>query len=828
MSVINNGLLLASAADAAAVTGISRSLRFNAADSAYLSRTPSSAGNRKTWTWAGWVKLGAIGTVRQIFTARTSGSPYALFYIFSDDKISFADNALNTHTTAAVYRDPSAWYHLVLTIDTTSATSTNRVRLWVNGILQVWASTTAPTQNADGQINTATAHSIGSPQPYSGSEYFSGYLADIHFIDGQALDPTSFGEFDATTGVWVPKTFSGSYGQNGFRLTFSDNSGTTATTLGKDAAGSNNWSPNNFSVATGAGNDSLVDVPTSSGTDTGVGGEVRGGYCTLNPLAGNLAASPTPATFANGNLEVSYNRQSSGNPWVVGTIALPFSGKWYWEFTPSASSGTPPATNLGIVSTDSNAANNFNGGGITYRTLYLFDGTKLKDGSSYSTYGATVSVNDVVGVAVDMDAGNIYFSRNGSWANGSGSFNQSFSGAAAAFTDLISTGKTWLPLVGMAGQNSGTTVCNFGQRSWAYTPPSGFKALCTTNLPAPLVTKSSTVFDTVLWTGNGSSQSISLPGGFSPDLVWIKARSANYSHALFDTIRGATNGLQSNATNAEISDSDALTAFGSSGFTVGTGNTIFGTNTNNQTFAAWCWDAGSTTVTNTAGSITSSVRTNGYLSIVTYTGNGTVGATVGHSLGVVPGLVIIKNRDSSQNWPVKMASVMTGGQRLQLNTTDGFQNEGAGTGSLWNATNPSSTVITLGDQAMTNTNNEKYIAYCFAPVAGYSAFGSYTGNGSTTDNTFVYTGMRPRFVLLKRSDSTGNWVIWDAVRNSYNVANSILLPNTSAAEYSPDAKIDILSNGFKIRDNSSDSGTNGATYIYFALAESPFQYARAR
>jgi hypothetical protein len=196
---------------------------------------------------------------------------------------------------------------------------------------------------------------------------------------------------------------------------------------------------------------------------------------------------------------------------------------------------------------------------------------------------------------------------------------------------------------------------------------------------------------------------------------------------------------------------------------------------------------------------------------------------VGHGLGVAPSLIIGKARSFTQVWVAGHTSIGWGNYLL-LNATDASTSSA----NVWNNTAPTSTVFSLGTGTGLNTSSATYVAYCFAPVAGFSAFGSYTGNGSTTDNTFVFTGMRPRFVLLKRSDSTGNWVIWDAVRNSYNVANSIILPNTSAAEYSPDAKIDILSNGFKVRDNSSDSGTNAATYIYAAFAESPFKYSRAR
>ena len=250
-----NPLLLATAA--AGGYSISRSVRFNSSDSAYLSRTPASAGNRKTWTWAGWVKRSDLSaSFRQLFTAADNNYAQNGF----DDLGRLRHYPLNNGNaairTVALFRDPSAWYHIVFYTDTTNATASDRLRIYVNGVRQD-VTGTFPSQNLDLSFNQAIAHNIG--RYHTGSEYFSGYLADIHFIDGQALDPTSFGEFSATTGVWMPKAYTGTYGTNGFRLNFADNSAATATTLGKDAAGSNNWTPNNLSVTAGAGNDSLVD-----------------------------------------------------------------------------------------------------------------------------------------------------------------------------------------------------------------------------------------------------------------------------------------------------------------------------------------------------------------------------------------------------------------------------------------------------------------------------------------------------------------------------------------------------------------------------------------
>jgi hypothetical protein len=244
-----------------AATQISRSLRFNSADSAYLNRTPASAGNRKTWTWSGWLKRsGGDGTM---FGAYSSGTN-RLRITFNSDRVQLFGEVSGSSveaTTTAVYRDYSAWYHVVVALDTTQATNTNRIKVYVNGVqITAFAATSYPSQNANLEINSTSGHYIG--QRGDSSDYFKGYQTECNFIDGSALTPNSFGFFD-NDGVWAPKQYTGPYGTNGFYLTFSDNSDTTATTLGKDYSGNgNNWTANYFSVTAGAGNDSLVDSPT--------------------------------------------------------------------------------------------------------------------------------------------------------------------------------------------------------------------------------------------------------------------------------------------------------------------------------------------------------------------------------------------------------------------------------------------------------------------------------------------------------------------------------------------------------------------------------------
>jgi hypothetical protein len=772
-----NPLLLKSAASA--TYSIGRSLRFNAPDSAYLSRTPSVAGNRKTWTWAGWVKRSTLssGGAKGLFLGGTNPDRWCIEfsndYLYVGGTIGGSDKNI---AVSALFRDVSAWYHIVIVCDTTQSTSTDRIKFYSNGVrlTDFVNSTGFPAQNTDLAINNTVAHQIGNDNA-SSDRYFDGYLADIHFIDGQALTPTSFGEFD-TNGIWQPKAFTGSYGTNGFHLPFSDNSAATAAALGKDTSGNgNNFTPSNLSVTAGAGNDSLVDVPTNgSQTDTGVGGEVRGNYCCLNPLqnGGN--------TLSNGNLDAA----TVSNKATASTIGVS-SGKWYCEVTVNT------INNGGQVGIATNAFNlNTYLGGDANGWAYAFDGKKANN-ASVASYGATYTTNDVIGIALDLDAGTLVFYKNGS-------------SQGTAYSSLPAG--TYFFAFGGGGTTPAFSLSwNFGQRPFAY-PVSGFKALCTANLPAPTIVKPSTVMDVALWTGTGATLTATSSLGFSPDLVWIKSRSAATDNTIYDAVRGAQARLESNNTDAEVTSDGGLTAFNSNGFTLGT---LAQVNTNSATYAGWCWDRSVS-----AG-----------FDIVTYTGNGS-NRTISHSLGVAPQLIIVKQRTaaSTTNWAVWHSS-LANTEYLLLNTT-GAKATGA---TYWNSTSPTSSVFSLGTAADVNTNAGTYVAYLWAPVAGFSALGSYTGNGSA-DGPFVYTGMRPRYLLVKRTDAISSWEVYDAARNPSNLVTQLLEANTAGSEFTGTTNyvVDFLSNGFKPRGTFTDLNASGGTYIYAAFAEAPFSIARAR
>ena len=1092
-------LFLATTAGAAGDFEISRSLRFNSADSANLSRTPSSASNRRTWTWSGWVKRSQLGVTQgRLFGGGTSD--YFDLYFPSGDELRVLWTGNSLTTTTAVFRDPSAWYHIVLAVDTTQSTANDRIKLYVNGALQDRASTN-PSQNYDTAVNNNVEHHIGRYAGSGGSSYFNGYLAEVNFIDGSALDPTSFGAFDS--GVWRPKDTDGlTFGTNGFRLQFADNSSNAA--LGTDSSGnSNTWSVNNlttaaalnptaqqnFNVVTWTGNsssrdiattlapdfvwiksrshttnhvvydvvrgpskvlyvdaaadegssssqltafnsnsfslgsgnevnqsgrtyvawywraggaassntdgsittsvsanaaygfsvvswtgvnnasaktighglgavpkwvivknrtddvawavyhesigntkylnldsdsaaatssaywnntsptssvitlynsaevqsinknyvayvwsevagfskfssyvgdgsstkkittgfkprfllvkpssstgnwnifdserppntatvtyslqpnlinaeyqsepgitflddgftlnsvntngttyiyaafaattgdavgiDSLVDTPTNAAepSDSGIGGEVVGNYCTWNPLN-----KPSAITLSNGNLDCQLG---SSDAVQLSTIGMS-SGKWYAEITGiSTTGGFYNAIGLGKEGAGGYLGSNAQGWG------YHQDGRKIAGGGAAS-YGASYAQGDVIGVAFDADNGTLTFYKNGS-------------SQGTAYTGLTSG-----PYFFAVGSSQTKNVANFGQRAFAYQnagtnrPSADYKALNTANLPTPTIADGSDYFQTKIFTGNGSSTVLTT--GFSPDMIWLKSRASAFSHYLGDIVRGSNKLVRPSSTAAEITTTTGISSFNSDGVTLGSGSE---TNANNDSMVAWIWDAGTSTVTNNDGNIASSVRANpsAGFSIVSYTGTGTGSDTVGHGLNAAPKIIILKDRDNAEDWPVYHTLVDGSYDFLYLNLTASNSNSG------WNV--PTNSVFSASGAA---GSGNKMIAYCFAPVAGYSAMGSFVSNNST-DGNFIYLGFKPSWIMVKRTDSTSNWFILDTARDTYNVMDAVLDANLSDAERHADIW-DSLSNGMKLRIALP------GTFIYYAVAENSFQ-----
>ena len=331
------------------------------------------------------------------------------------------------------------------------------------------------------------------------------------------------------------------------------------------------------------------------------------------------------------------------------------------------------------------------------------------------------------------------------------------------------------------------------------------------------INKSTDYFNTKIWTGTGANLSVT-GVGHQPDFTWIKNRANTDDHNLFDVLRGFSTDslLRSNTSGAATDTTEGIKSFDSDGFSLGNNGS---SNGNGQGMVSWNWKANGAGSSNTDGSITSTVSANATsgFSIVSYTGNGSAGATVGHGLSQKPSIIITKRRDSTSNWVVYSSQL---GATKYINLEQAFGSQTAT--SRWNDTEPTSSVFSVGTSTSVNPSSGTMIAYCFAEKKGYSKFGSYTGN-NLDDGTFCYTGMKPSFVMIKRTDSTSEWNIYDVKRNPFNLTNLELEANTSDAEANvSEREIDILSNGFKLRGRSTFINAPGGSYIYMAFAENPF------
>jgi len=769
---------------------IEQSLRFNDDDSAYLSRTPASAGNRKTWTWSGWFKRGNLNSVRRaifgsIPTSGNTNSNTIQFGFLSDDKFQLGLQTAYVFNSNQVFRDVGAWYHIIVSVDTTQASANDRIKVYINSDqITSWSldqiSLLVP-QNGDLGVNQTDIHEIGS---FLSSNYFDGYIAEVNFIDGQALTPADFGETDLLTNQWIPKKYVGTYGTNGFYLDFG-NSGS----LGADSSGNgNNWTPNNLTAT-----DQVLDSPTNN-------------FATLNPLSKlNWLSQNSTVTTSNGNLGFAVG---VGGNMMDTTIAVS-SGKWYWEVTQSNYIINGIRSTRGIPTGDFTYRYYQNNGQIIYIPYNTTSQTVL-------TTVATATSGDIIGIALDLDNRTISWYKNNS----------------LLYTATSIVADEYAPCVGGAA-NSNSSVINFGQDSsfagnktaqgntddngigdFYYTPPSGYLALCEDNLPDPSIALPGDHFNTVLYTGNGSTQSIT-GVGFQPNLNWIKARNSPEYNVLHDVLRGANNRLFSNTTDAETT-APTMTSFDSDGFSVSTdGGTYSATNANGTTYAAWNWKANGSGVTNTDGSTTSTVSANttaGFSIVTCTTLAGT--QTVGHGLSQAPDIVIQKSRNTAQSWYVYYDFVDGSQDYLTLNST--------AAAAAWGGSAATSTVFYENWSAGVNL-----ICYCFHSVEGYSKIGSYTGNGSV-DGPFVYTGFKPDFVIIKRTNVSGDsWFMFDTARDTFNPLDSWLGANLSNTEGS-NTFADSLSNGFKLRGSISAFNGSGSTYIYMAFAETPFKYSLGR
>lgn len=792
MSFFHDNALIGASGAGGGAFQIDRSLRFNDDDSAYLSKVFASAGDRKKWTWSGWAKRStANNTTNLLFYAETSASAYTQIGWSGDNfqlNIAYSGTSFAYIRAAAESRDVSAWAHYVVVYDSANATSTDRMILYINGTrVTDFQTSTFPTQDALSPLNANTTHYIGTRKNVN--QYFDGYLAEVYFVE-DALAPTDFGEYDDNN-VWQPKAYSGAYGTNGFHLDFSDN--TSTTTIGEDSSGNgNDFTAANISVTAGADNDSLIDSPVDYEASSGNNG---GNYCTLNPL--DISGT---STVSDGNLKASIAGGATNT--VSGNIHVT-SGKWYWE---ASITSTAVTCMIGVADgSQPPAERQWQSEGWYY---YASNGNKYHDGGS-AAYGSSFGQNDIIGIALDMDAGTLTFYKNGT-----------SQGVA------YNTGLSGLPIVPTVNNGGGasahTVVFNFGSRPFVHTPPSNHLAICTQNLSDPTIADPSTAMDVLLYDGNGSTSRDITGLGFAsaPDLVWIKNRSTTSDHVLTDSVRGATKELRTNLNSAEVTRTNGLIAFNSDGFEIGNNGSY---NSNGQSYVAWTWDAGTSTVTNTDGTHSAQVRANPSTGFSISTHSRTTAASIstwGHNLGAAPEFAILKPYNGAYNWIVWHKS--TGyRKRLFLNSTSAGNTYGF---DVWSSDSTTlgiyGTIIAGGGTAL------DCVTYAWAPIEGYSRFGFYEANGNA-DGPCVVTGFTPKLIMTKDIDSTSNWNVYDASRDTYNVADAKLSWNLSSAE-STLAAVDILSNGFKIRTSNADMNENTRTFIYCAWAENPFKNARAK
>ena len=785
----------------------------------WLARTPD-AGNRKTHTLSVWVKRSGIAASQNILEARGSGDAGNTDIWFdANDKLEVSGASTYFRVTDRVFRDINAWYHLVFRFDTTQGTANNRLLIYVNGsVITEFNTNNAYSQNTDYGIGGNVEHRIGD-----GYGHFDGYMARYEFIDGLSLGPENFGE--TKNGIWIAKAYGGSYGTNGHKLEFKE-TGTDADAngLGADTSGNNN----HYTPTAILGHDSAFpDCPENN----------------FATLLGESSESSDYQSYANGAYYEGNLNVKGVSGWTNGkSNFLVNSGKWYAECRVNAWQANN-YVRIGVFARPARTYDEY---------FWLGDGTAQIDATARNDRVGTFTTGDILQFVIDLENNNIFFGKNNTWQNSAtaseivaGTSTNAFaSGSEVPTGDGHNYGFYFNPHTNTTnitvnfGQDSSfggtetaqTNTDENGQGNFYYQPPAGFLAMCSANITKPTIgpdsdTQADDYFQTVLYTGNATDDT-AIAVDFQPDWTWIKKRSDAQEHVLFDSSRGATKRLFSNLTNAESDEATSLKSFTSSGFTLGTHSSV---NDNTETFVAWNWKAnGGTTSSNSDGSITSTVQANttAGFSIVTYTGAGSAG-TVGHGLGAVPKWLIVRNRTEAYNWKVYHAGNTSAPETdyLVLDNTDAT----ADNVTHWADTAPTSTVFSLGTSNALIKNTKTFVAYCFAEIEGYSKFGSYTGNGNN-NGTVVFTGFRPAFIMIKRTNSTGNWVIQDSVRQTFNPSDAWLRPNTNDAEgtTSPDLDVDFVSNGFKIRNNGTDNNINGSTYIYMAFAEAPFKYANAR
>ena len=821
-------------------TDIQRSLRFRSNNSAYLARTFGTNSSDTTKTISFWIKRGKTGSYQIPFGTTVSGNIEGYIRFNDDDTLQLEDRNASDGTsdcrriTTEKIRDVTAWYHIVLALDSTQGTEADRAKFYINGTQSTISSSITITQNYSFQFFRSSAINFIGVNG-NNSNYFDGYLTDINFVDGQALDASYFGYTDFQTGQWRSKKFEGTYGNNGFYLKFADNSGTSSTTLGKDSSGNgNNWTPSNVSVTSGdVSNDSVLDTPTNN-------------FANLNNLNFFMIdLGSTVNQLEEGGLFVDNPNNADR---AVHATQLMQKGKKYYVEGVYYEAGSGSQSNWAITSLTKNDGYpykpnsdrdegawgiDWRGGAGTPAIFYK------NGGQTYS--GSRPSNGQVIGMAIDLVNGKIWFHKAGTYAWGGGN-------PANGTTPDISGVPTDEDFFFTVSIDSGGPVytdfrINFGQQPFQY-KPSGFDGLLnseTITVTPPVIMRPPRHSDTLLYTATGNAMTVT-GLEFKPDFIWQKRRDAtsgSHFHYWFNSVVGGRYGLQSNTTGAEFDTSNASNiVFNDDGFNMaasdgGQGNAASGT------YAAWCWKAGGSSNTfnvdgtgygtASAAGITdgnvaitgASVNTKNGFSIVTYTGSTASGVlTVGHGLGKKPAWVIVKRRDATSDWIIGHKGLATT-DAFSNNKFLKFTNETIFTNSLVWGAEPTTTVTQIvsdGNAGASNlTSSGTYVMYSWAEIPGYSSFGRYKGNGGSV-GTYVHCGFRPAVVIVKNLNTVKHWGMYDNKRAGYNVANYALFPSDYNAEDTSEY-IDFLANGFKLRSSALFQNKSGDIFIYAAFAE---------
>ena len=598
----------------------------------------------------------------------------------------------------------------------------------------------------------------------------------------------------------------------------------SAFQLGLDRSGN----ANHFNVAGVKETDRVIDTPTNN-------------FAVFNKLIGH----DNTAIYSEGNLGFQTNASGGQDTTTVSTIQVN-TGKWYAEFYAKDASRSGDWM-FGIAEDPSelNRTSKYMGETGNSYGFYGYDGDVYNgNGSNTANYG---SQNDgaldddfIISVAVDFDANKIWFAVNGTFAQSADPTNGNNSVAIAADVtygigvSCATGGNTYVHYIGNFGQDStfaGEKTRQGYQDSnsigdFYYAPPAGFLALCTANLSDSDIIPTD-YFSSVKYAGDAQDDRTVTGVGFSPGFVWSKAFTTTYNHYMVDTVRGVNAYVNSNRTNAETSDTDILKSFDADGYTLGNSGNM---NENNHSHVAWNWYLGGTGAANTEGSLNTTktqASTASGFSIVTYTGNATEGATLGHGLTKAPEWFMTKKRGASGGWMVYHIGNTSAPEtdELNLEVTEATQDSD----NIWDDTAPTATVFSLGNNAAVNANNVTFVAFLWHSVEGYSRFGNYTGNG-ISDGPFVYLGFKPAFVLTKRTDDADNWRLTDNARDPFNngAIGGLKANATDSEADTGNRNFDYLSNGFKVRETDVDMNADGGNYIYMAFAEVPLKYASAR